>query len=232
MNFQMICGRWLGLLFLFPIISSETKVDAGIVVTNLQLSGSNYVLTLSVDSDIEYSVINGETADVIYLVLEDVYDTASSSIVGNGGQLSYGTSPDASLTYTTPGGTATTLDNEGGEGEEFATGFTAGAISGTDLIISFTHSAALSFQVGGTLKLSGGDYAYQLFYDSAVGGVLPEIDNQPVTSFFAKPNDFELFASQTTNSSVPEPSTAIAMGLLGVVGFAGNRRRRLQVSAA
>ena len=33
-------------------------------------------------------------------------------------------------------------------------------------------------------------------------------------------------------SDVPEPSTAIAMGLLGVVGFAGNRRRRRQVSAA
>lgn len=33
-------------------------------------------------------------------------------------------------------------------------------------------------------------------------------------------------------TAVPEPSTAIAMGLLGVVGFAGNRRRRRQVSAA
>ena len=31
---------------------------------------------------------------------------------------------------------------------------------------------------------------------------------------------------------VPEPSTAIAMGLLGIVGFAGNRRRRRQVSVA
>ena len=29
-----------------------------------------------------------------------------------------------------------------------------------------------------------------------------------------------------SNGTVPEPSTAIAMGLLGVVGFAGNRRRR------
>jgi hypothetical protein len=29
-------------------------------------------------------------------------------------------------------------------------------------------------------------------------------------------------------ASVPEPSTAIAMGLLGIVGFAGNRRRRRQ----
>ena len=29
-------------------------------------------------------------------------------------------------------------------------------------------------------------------------------------------------------AEVPEPSTAIAMGLLGVLGFAGNRRRRRQ----
>ena len=36
----------------------------------------------------------------------------------------------------------------------------------------------------------------------------------------------------STTAPVPEPSTAIAMGLLGVVGFAGNRRRRRQVSAA
>jgi len=36
------------------------------------------------------------------------------------------------------------------------------------------------------------------------------------------------WASTTSppNGTVPEPSTAIAMGLLGVVGFAGNRRRR------
>jgi hypothetical protein len=33
-----------------------------------------------------------------------------------------------------------------------------------------------------------------------------------------------------TATSVPEPSTAILMGLLGIVGFAGNRRRRRQVS--
>ena len=33
-------------------------------------------------------------------------------------------------------------------------------------------------------------------------------------------------------ATVPEPSTAIAMGLLGIVGFAGNRRRRRQESVA
>lgn len=32
--------------------------------------------------------------------------------------------------------------------------------------------------------------------------------------------------------TVPEPSTAMAMGLLGIVGFASNRRRRRQVSPA
>ena len=36
----------------------------------------------------------------------------------------------------------------------------------------------------------------------------------------------------TGDSTVPEPSTAIAMGLLGIVGFAGNRRRRRQESVA
>ena len=35
-----------------------------------------------------------------------------------------------------------------------------------------------------------------------------------------------------TSANVPEPSTAIAMGLLGIVGFAGNRRRRRQESVA
>ena len=35
-----------------------------------------------------------------------------------------------------------------------------------------------------------------------------------------------------TQSNVPEPSTAIAMGLLGIVGFAGNRRRRRRGSVA
>ncbi|QDT60483.1 PEP-CTERM motif protein [Stieleria bergensis] len=33
-------------------------------------------------------------------------------------------------------------------------------------------------------------------------------------------------------STVPEPSSAIAMGLLGIVGFAGSRRRRRQGSVA
>ena len=37
------------------------------------------------------------------------------------------------------------------------------------------------------------------------------------------------YATTTAPSgAVPEPSTAIAMGLLGIVGFAGNRRRRRQ----
>ena len=35
-------------------------------------------------------------------------------------------------------------------------------------------------------------------------------------------------ALQASPSNVPEPSTAIAMGLLGIVGFAGNRRPRRQ----
>ena len=36
------------------------------------------------------------------------------------------------------------------------------------------------------------------------------------------------FSGSSSSGAVPEPSTAIAMGLLGIVGFAGNRRRRRQ----
>ncbi|MGC6445961.1 MAG: PEP-CTERM sorting domain-containing protein [Rubripirellula sp.] len=38
--------------------------------------------------------------------------------------------------------------------------------------------------------------------------------------------------AKASSGTVPEPSTAIAMGLLGVLGFAGNRRRRLGVAKA
>ena len=34
------------------------------------------------------------------------------------------------------------------------------------------------------------------------------------------------FSGSSSSGAVPEPSTAITMGLLGIVGFAGNRRRR------
>ncbi|MGC6448444.1 MAG: PEP-CTERM sorting domain-containing protein [Rubripirellula sp.] len=52
------------------------------------------------------------------------------------------------------------------------------------------------------------------------------------TSAPSESNTF-YFASLTdptsgSTSNVPEPSTALAMGLLGVLGFAGNRRRRRQ----
>ena len=38
--------------------------------------------------------------------------------------------------------------------------------------------------------------------------------------------------AKASSGTVPEPSTAIAMGLLGVLGFAGNRRRRPGVANA
>ncbi len=45
-------------------------------------------------------------------------------------------------------------------------------------------------------------------------------------------NTLNYVATSAGASSVPEPSTAIAMGLLGILGFAGNRRRRRQESVA
>ena len=42
------------------------------------------------------------------------------------------------------------------------------------------------------------------------------------------PSTNDAYFASVGNPNVPEPSTAIAMGLLGVLGFAGNRRRRRQ----
>jgi hypothetical protein len=56
-------------------------------------------------------------------------------------------------------------------------------------------------------------------YVDSNSGVDPDQDSGLQTFLWASTT-----APQT--GSVPEPSTAIAMGLLGIVGFAGNRRRR------
>ena len=45
-------------------------------------------------------------------------------------------------------------------------------------------------------------------------------------------DDISYSSAATSAGAVPEPSTAIVMGLLGIVGLAGNRRRRRQESVA
>ena len=53
--------------------------------------------------------------------------------------------------------------------------------------------------------------------------------NDRITHTGDSPWTFYWASTTPLNSSqVPEPSTAIAMGLLGMAGFAGNRRRRCQ----
>lgn len=92
--------------------------------------------------------------------------------------------------------------------------------------LEFT-SAAYHTSFGGTVD-SGGDAGLDAGY----------AHHATLASRFANDQEFAsqgfrvLFADLTSGASggggsptVPEPSTAIAMGLLGVVGFAGNRRQ-------
>ena len=78
-------------------------------------------------------------------------------------------------------------------------------------------------------------YVFATFKSSYVQGII--IDYTGSTTGWEQRNPTNIglsediiYAIETT--TVPEPSTAIAMGLLGIVGFAGNRRRRRQGSVA
>ena len=67
---------------------------------------------------------------------------------------------------------------------------------------------------------SGGDY----YQPGSGGGTPPSYQNASINYVLSSTSYDAHFRLQGT--VVPEPNTAIAMGLLGVVGFAGNRRRR------
>ena len=114
------------------------------------------------------------------------------------------------------------------------------------LVTVFTdaEAIALTTELAGQLNTDAlsGDYLYHFVVDPQLGPDHVQtryVDEtspgnwQPSTAAAIQKTDGSQFPSHTifyasveTNSAVPEPSTAIAMGLLGVVGFAGSRRRR------
>ena len=66
---------------------------------------------------------------------------------------------------------------------------------------------------------------------STTDGGDPFDDKITDTGYSEEGTEWTFYWASTTplnSSQVPEPSTAIAMGLLGLAGFAGNRRRRRQ----
>jgi len=78
-------------------------------------------------------------------------------------------------------------------------------------------------------------FAYEKPFTTLVRNYRAEYKNETWQSIHWQhnPGAVVYYATLDTSvSTVPEPSTAIAMGLLGIVGFAGNRRRRRQESVA
>ena len=89
-------------------------------------------------------------------------------------------------------------------------------------------------------ELASTVYVHEVLYD-AVNQEWQSYPNREYSKSATDnaPNGMQTFyfASLTaptggSTGSVPEPSTALAIGLLGVLGFAGNRRRRLGVAKA
>ena len=135
--------------------------------------------------------------------------------------------------YTTQSTSQTTLNLTASERYYYGTNLGAALNSytgTTTLDTSVSYAVAESFA-------SQQVTLYHTFYSaqsSSWGTISAQTNWQNATSNAGQPFYFASLTAPTGGStgSVPEPTTAIAMGLLGIVGFAGNRRRRRQVSAA
>ncbi|MDB4338993.1 PEP-CTERM sorting domain-containing protein [Rubripirellula sp.] len=184
---------------LISVASSPSRVSAGIVVDQ------NGILTSA--------TVNDGTNDIDVIFVASSWDGLTSdqrSAIENSswytGSSLAGPSND---TYKLAFDLASSLQN-------------SAATLDRNVFYAFSHSLSNfygTYYDFDTQRSSLGWIADKYQYPTSASTV-NTTDNPGNTLYYAIPD--------TLSSSVPEPSTAIAMGLLGIVGFAGNRRRRRQ----
>jgi len=156
------------------------------------------------------------------LVFGDYYDSNSNLVW-------QGTDANSVATYGNPRA-LTEADQAGGVSPYGVMGITGNQVE----IIEFTSPSYMG-TFGGSVHSGGDSGLAQTYAHSAT-----LFDSQTATGTEYVSSGFRvIYTDFTSNSSsgggsptVPEPTTAIALGLLGIVGFAGNRRRRRQESVA
>lgn len=124
----------------------------------------------------------------------------------------------------------------------------AASVSGTTQ--SFGTNSFVNFQLTTPVSLTTGDVFFVGFHGTGFAAAMDTTTDEQQSWYFSNATSTDIdpstLGSQTyantptsfgfggnflirangVSSTVPEPSTAIAVGLLGLVGFASNRRRR------
>jgi hypothetical protein len=207
---------WLAIALLF----SSQRAEAGIVVDIVEASDGNSV-TVTASGTLTYHpivVINGFPITVGTLLRTEANGLSSvMQYTPEGSQYaasdSYGSGDFSNWTgkINSSTGIDGAVTGEAGFGWRFTSTFIyihKNYVSGAQYDSSTTVNITSS-------TVTPGSYATYTMSDS-VGGDTVRFQ----------------YSVASSSSGVPEPSTAIAMGLLGIVGFAGNRRRRRQESVA
>jgi len=200
-------------ILITAIMSKEAS--AGIVFTFVESAGTvtvSYTGTLDLTGltpvatlTLEKSYVWASSIPSIYLAPKTFYNSFQQ----------YSNVFTSRPNFTTSNGGHEFADNNVADSGSTAIGFKGG--TGNSL---FINPAEWS---GGQLNSGSATWTNNSF---ATMGLNPGSYTWTMT------NSDTIVINISSSSNVPEPSTAIAMGLLGIVGFAGNRRRRRQESVA
>ena len=226
---------------IFVLLScvSALKVQAGVILdsTSEPLGGNDLAATPSkVHAVVIESSIDQTLTSLKFLPLLDSVTTPATvqylaRLYNVSGTTPAGTpiaTSTASIFVTGHWSTVTTADSYTWDLTSNATGSWLLSANTTYAIgiSSDTTNAAWGFVTGSVTDTSDAQYLGRAY--SPDGGNTYGNSATTATPWF----QLSSTPASSPSSTVPEPSTVTAMGLLGLVGFAGNRRRRRQVSAA
>ena len=203
--------RYLSILTLLFSIAVINPANAGVLI-ELDLSVTNQ-LTLTATTGTALESTTGNTG--VGIVLEGTGEVENYALGGTSdtfGFKSTGAFEQVSTTRILNSGVNSINLYE----NNFSNGINTSITEGQQAFVGTT-----------TITLNPQSYA-ELLNAPSSGKIYAFADNPSYATQGKYIGDW----AKASSGTVPEPSTAIAMGLLSVLGFAGNRRRRLGVAKA
>ena len=207
-------------LFFTGFITSP--IHAGIVIEVDK--GPSLTATWRISGSLDVSgVTDNGIADYGTAYTAFIYGSATGALGYNrtGAMYKYDLTSSTTSWVTAP-------SSSGSEKKITSTSFTNASNPGFFLHIPITGTKKLYLSSNGASSWTADEFSTIL--SAAEYGQIPDGDFN--FEYTISGTTQTLTVQSLSNASVPEPSTAIVMGLLGIVGFAGNRRRRRRESVA